>query len=92
MELKRLSNMPYAQAHVIHHTDGSLDLISYTTKVAHISHDGWLEIYGLYSMTTRKHLSAFVKEYAWPDFEFSTVKFLANQPARLNIHTGEIKE
>ena len=62
--IKKLKFMPYAQAQVIQFDDGSVSLISYTTSVAHISANGFLTVYGLYSMTTRRHISAFIKEYS----------------------------
>ena len=52
MTIKKLSRMPYAQAHVEIH-DGTISLFSYVTLVADIDKDGWLTVYGLYSQTTR---------------------------------------
>ena len=54
--------MPYAQAKVCRYSDGSVALVSYKTCVATITNDGWLTVYGLYSNTTRRHLSAFATE------------------------------
>lgn len=85
----KLSAMPYAQAAVIHHPNGSITLRSYLTDVAHITADGWLSIHGLYSMTTRKHIGAFVKEYA--NLDFQTAKKLYVDGYQYNIHTGEVK-
>lgn len=86
---KVLKEMPYAQAKVITTPDNNIMLQSYSTIVATIDNEGWLTIYGLYSMTTRKHLKAFCKEYCSFDM-FSTIKMLANDKMRMNIHTGEI--
>ena len=86
---KVLKEMPYAQAKVITTPDNNIMLQSYSTIVATIDNEGWLTIYGLYSMTTRKHLKAFCKEYCGFDM-FSTIKMLANDKMRMNIHTGEI--
>ena len=63
MEIKKLSRMPYAQAHVRIYNDGTIDLISYTTRVCTIDPSGWLTCTGTYSATTRKHISAFMHEY-----------------------------
>lgn len=88
MEIRVLSAMPYAQAHVRIGDDGAAYLISYTTLVAEISRDGWLCVYGLYSRTTRRHISAFVREYA--KCEYSIAKLIYEDNMVYNIHTGEI--
>jgi threonine aldolase len=87
--IKKLSAMPYAQAHIEIHEDGAVSLFSYVTLVAHITADGWLTVYGLYSMTTRKHISAFVREYAHP-CDFQTAKAIYHDNKMINIHTGEV--
>ena len=87
---QKLIFMPYAQATVIIDNDNNITLRSYKTDVAHISRDGWLTINGLYSMTTRKHISAFVKEYTV--LNFATAKFIYENKMKINIHTGEIVE
>ena len=83
-----LSAMPYAQAKVIKHEDGAITLRSYFTDVAHITADGWLIINGLYSATTRKHIGAFVREYAHIDYQ--TAKRLYEDDHAYNIYTGEV--
>jgi hypothetical protein len=85
-----LSAMPYAQAKVYCFVDGATTLISYATPVAHIDTEGWLEVYGLYSQTTRKHIGAFVKEYA--GLTYQTAKQLYTDGYKMNIHTGEVVE
>lgn len=89
--IKKLSAMPYAQAHIEIHEDGSVSLFSYVTLVAHITVDGWLTVYGLYSMTTRKHISAFMREYAKP-CDYYTAKAIYNDDKMINIHTGEVMD
>ena len=89
--IKKLSAMPYAQAHIEIHEDGSISLFSYVTLVAHITADGWLTVYGLYSATTRKHISAFMREYAKP-CDYQTAKTIYNDSVMINIHTGEIMD
>lgn len=97
MIIKKLSAMPYAQAHVeINENTGDIYLFSYTTCVAAIINNGWLTVNGLYSMTTRRHLGAFAKEYiAYPNGEHGTyqeLKHLYENNVWMNIHTGEIIE
>lgn len=90
MTIRKLTSMPYAQAHVEINEDGSVYLFSYVTLVAKIDCDGWLEINGLYSMTTRKHIGAFVKEYA--DTTYSLAKQIYEDDYKFNIYTGEVVE
>ena len=81
-----LKSMPYAQAKVYETTRGFI-LVSYVTTVAEIE-DGWLTIYGLYSKTTRRHISAFVKEYCGMDYY--TAKQLYYDGMKINLETGEV--
>lgn len=92
MTVKKLTEMPYAQAEVVINNSGSTYLVSYTTTVAEIDKDGWFSVNGLYSMTTRKHLSAFAKEYVNKNCDFQTIKYLALNDSKMNIYTGEIKD
>lgn len=85
---KKLSAMPYAQAKVHIDEDGYIWLISYRTVVAGITPDGWLNVNGLYSATTRRHIGAFVKEYA--NITYQTAKMLYEDEYLYNIHTGEV--
>ena len=88
MEIKVLSAMPYAQAHVRIGDDGAVYLISYTTLVAEIDAEGWLRVYGLYSQTTRRHIGAFVREYA--NCDYSLAKLIYEDDMVYNILTGEV--
>lgn len=94
--IKKLSAMPYAQAHVEIDTEGNIYLFSYFTCVASIDRDGWLEIYGLHSRTTRKHIGAFMREYIeFPNGDrgsYQTAKTVYENGWRLNIDTGEIED
>lgn len=90
--VKSLREMPYAQAKVRNYADIGKDFIvlqSYETDVIYIEND-WLECTGLYSMTTRKHISAFMREYG-NGFTFKDVKKALEGGYKLNIATGEIK-
>lgn len=82
-----LKSMPYAQAKVLVDKN-TIALKSYNTIVAEIE-NGWLKVYGLFSMTTRRHLSAFCKEYANIHM-FNTIKVLASTGDKYNIYTGEV--
>jgi hypothetical protein len=87
--IKKLKTMPYAQAHIEIHDD-TYYLFSYVTLVATVRYeDGekWIKCYGLYSSTTRKHISAFAKEH---DLQFTDFKEIAGCPFEMNMMTGEI--
>ena len=86
----KLTFMPYAQATVIIDDNNNITLRSYMTDVAYLDNEGFLTINGLYSMTTRKHIGAFMKEYT--PFNFSVAKQCYEGKYKLNIHTGEIVE
>lgn len=84
----KLSAMPYAQACVYHTCENATILRSYQTDVACIDNNGWLVVNGLYSMTTRKHIGAFVKEYAKINFQLA--KKFYQDGMKYNIFTGEV--
>lgn len=89
MTIKKLSAMPYAQAHVEINGDGDICLFSYVTLVAWIDRDGWCGCTGTYSQTTRKHISAFAKEYAAP-LDYYSFKKAYEGAYVVNCHTGEV--
>ena len=85
---KKLTAMPYAQAKVrmlsgFYHNE----LVSYQTTVAAVR-GGWLYIYGLYSQTTRRHIGAYVREYA--NINYQLAKELFEKKMKYNIYTGEV--
>ena len=87
--IKKLKTMPYAQAHIEIHDD-TYYLFSYVTLVATVRYEEgekWIKCYGLYSATTRKHISAFAKEH---DLKFTDFKEVAGRPWEMNMMTGEI--
>lgn len=90
--IKKLKFMPYAQAQIIVFDDGSVSLISYATSVAHISKNGFLTVNGLYSMTTRRHIGAFIKEYSNGTLDYSFAKKAYEGNYSINIFTGEVLE
>ena len=87
MRTKKLAKMPYAQARVLIDGFGNVILRSYNTMVATISY-GRLHIFGLYSVTTRRHIGAFVQEYCGIDYQ--TAKYLVEHKCDLDITTGEL--
>jgi hypothetical protein len=80
--------MPYAQATVIRYDNNYIGLRSYQTIVAMIDDKGVLTVRGLYSATTRKHIGAFVREYANTDYQ--TAKRICEDCCGYNIYTGEV--
>lgn len=87
--IKKLSTMPYAQAHVEIMPDGSKTLFSYVTRVVSVDAEGFVTVYGLHSPTTRKHISAFAKEYLAP-LDYYSLKEACNGDYKINYLTGEI--
>ena len=87
MEIKKLKSMPYAQAHVEIVDDNNFYLFSYTTLVCSVE-DGWLTVHGLHSMTTRKHISAFMREYC--ETTYQVAKDLYQDGYSLNLEDGEV--
>ena len=81
-----LKTMPYAQATIIS-TENTLILRSYQTDVIIIS-DGWMTCTGTYSQTTRKHISAFMKQFNFGDYFLA--KKLYTDNLKMNVYTGEI--
>ena len=86
----KLKNHPYAQCSVRVQIDGTLVFTSYNTDVIYIDKDGWLYVSGLYSMTTRKQIGYFLKEYV-PQLSYYDIKCLYYSNHMINIHTGEVK-
>ena len=86
----KLKNHPYAQCSVRVLLDGSVVFTSYNTDVIYIDKDGWLYVSGLYSATTRKQISWFLKEYV-PALSYYDIKSLYYNNRVLNIYTGELK-
>lgn len=84
---RTLKKMPYAQAQTREYL-GMRILQSYATDVI-IVKNGLMECTGLYSMTTRKHISAFLWEY-YPAVSFNMVKAIAGTGKHLNVMTGEV--
>lgn len=88
-EIRPLAAMPYAQARIKKNVFGGYYLVSYETTVLHLSHNGWLHVFGLYSATTRRHISAFMKEMTSLDYQ--TAKRCYENGWDINVNTGEIR-
>ena len=86
MTIKKLTDHRYSQCHV-EITDAAIHFFSYSTLVCSID-DGWLSCSGLYSMTTRKQIGWFLKEYA-PRITFQMVKQCVEDNTMIDINTGE---
>ena len=86
--MKKLTAHPHANARVII-APVVITLVSYSTAVIDIDSNGWLSCTGLYSMTTRKQIGWFLKEYA-PAITFQMVKKCVETNTMINIYTGEI--
>ncbi len=87
--IEKLKTMPYAQAHT-ETIDGVQYLFSYRTLVATYRKDNdgtWIRCYGLYSASTRKHISAFARQNG---LTFKDFKDIANEDYELNVDTGEV--
>ena len=82
-----LSRMPYATAGVNVECDG-VSLWSYTTCAAEI-HENALTVSCLCSNTTRRHVSAFLREYA-PRITYQDAKRAYNAGVPIDIRTGEL--
>lgn len=107
MTTRKLKNHQYAQAHIEIENDGDsiiYRLVSYKTHVAtvHETAAGWfLDCYGLYSMTTRRHIGWFLDDIGSP-FTFQDAKHSTETgtiikgykpDARFNlVHNGVIYE
>ena len=85
-----LINHPYAQCRVRKYANGSIELISYSTLVIHISPSGWLHCLGTYSQTTQRQISWFLREYC-PSVSYQLVKQMYQDRMVYNIHTGEVE-
>lgn len=87
MTIRKLTDHEYAQAHVVMHDDGTIDLVSYTTLVCRIYPDGRLECTGIYSRTTIKHIGWFMREYT--NGNYYHAKKAYQDDLYYNVNTGE---
>ena len=85
---KRLAYCPYGSAGTVKNANG-IHLISYTTLVCSIDNNGYLTCTGTYSATTRKHIGAFLKEYA-PKLSYHNAKHAYENGYAIHIENGDI--
>ena len=88
MKVRKISGHEFAQVKVYEYDNGAMTLVSYTTAVIGINPEGWLEVSGLYSRTTIKHIGWFMRELG---FTYQLAKHLYTNNMRFNIYTGEIE-
>jgi len=88
MKIRKINGHEYAQVKVYEYDNGAMTLVSYTTAVIGINPEGWLEVSGLYSRTTIKHIGWFMRELG---FTYQLAKSLYLNNMRFNIYTGEIE-
>lgn len=98
---KKLSKIPYGQARVLVFDDDPeimYALKSYNTIVAVITNYNDLKVFDLYSATTRKHISAFVREYCNVDYSVAKkcalecLGYCIDTKDFYSLETGEIIE
>lgn len=85
---KRLPGMEYAQVGILYEPACEF-LVSYETLVAELTSDGWVTVYGLFSATTRKHLSRWGRLHG---IGYYTLKRLYEKSKTMNIYTGEERD
>lgn len=86
MTIRKINGHEQAAVKVYEYDDGSCKLVSYSTVVCELDSNGWLVCNGLYSRTTIKHIGWFMRELG---FNYYLAKFIYNDNAKFNIHTGE---
>lgn len=79
----------HAKTYVRIYDNNAVELVSYTTTVITITPEGWLSCSGLYSRTTIKHISWFMRERG---FTYYLAKALYLNGKEFNVYTGEIRE
>ena len=87
MMIRKFADHKYAQATIIEYSNGAKTLVSYKTPVIYVDEEGWLQVNGLYSMTTIKHIGWFMRELG---LSYQLAKKLYKDHMSYNIHTGEV--
>ena len=93
MMIKKITDHEYANCFVEIADNGNVNFWSYSTLVAQIVVDEetgfrWLYVRGLYSMTTRKQLGWFMREYCGLSYQVAKQIYEANE--WLCLDTGEV--
>ena len=89
MKIRKINGHEFAQVKVYEYDNGAMTLVSYTTAVIGINPEGWLEVSGLYSRTTIKHIGWFMRERG---FTYQLAKQLYLDDKEFNVYTGEIRD
>ena len=92
--IRPLKEMPYAQACVRTYDNGMIVLQSYNTDVIYII-DDWMTVTGIYSRTTIRHISAFMKEMSAKygiNLTYQMAKLCWRDNYRMNLTTGEVEQ
>ena len=92
--IRPLKEMPYAQACVRTYDHGMVVLQSYKTDVIYII-DDWMTVTGIYSRTTIRHISAFMKEMSAKygvNLTYQMAKNCWRDNYRMNLTTGEVEQ
>lgn len=89
MTIRKFENHKAAACKVYEYDNGNKVLVSYTTAVCELDHEGWLIVNGLYSMTTIKHIGWFMKELG---LTYQLAKQIYNDYMKYNIYTGEFEK
>lgn len=87
MYSKAVAGHEYAQARENHFSDGTVQLVSYSTVVIEIDPEGWLTCNGLYSRTTIKHIGWFMRERG---LSYYIAKQMCLNHKAFNIYTHKL--
>lgn len=85
--IRRFEAHKSAQCYIKEYDNGNKVLVSYRTEVV-IIEENWLEVTGLYSRTTIRHIGWFMRELGY-DYYFA--KQLFNDGMKYNLETGEVQ-
>lgn len=87
--IRKLKKHPSANCYIVEGSDKEY-LISYTTKVLIVDHEAkTMEVTGLYSMTTRRHIGWYLME-RFPHISYYAVKKAYEEDKKINIVSGEL--
>lgn len=84
--IRKFNDHKFAQCYIREYDNGNKTLVSYTTPVIYIK-NGWLEITGLYSRTTIRHIGWFMRELG---LTYQFAKQLYTDGYHYNLETGEV--
>lgn len=87
MKIYYINGHEHAQVKVIVEETGTVRLISYVTEVITVE-NGIMNVHGLYSMTTRKHISWFLREW-YPRISYQSMKYAYEHDALIDVVTGQ---